>query len=369
MNARAGRACTPTPPAIARRPSPAPERRAGCWASSRIVALAAWLLPTMRATSTGTRCARRWPPTRRPTLAGAVALVAASYPSTAATTCSARRYAHHTAADRHGARRRLRQLCVQPEPRLAGRRRRLSLRLYTQLGCDAAQIGRIDRAEHRDQLVRLAAAGRRRARARQIELPPSCRSAARCRRSASRWRRCRSPTSRRCAARKRREWHGRDHHFRLPAAAHGAAADRRCRPCNWALIGAVVWTLLPAGLSYGTVLATLLERRGGRRDHPRAGRPRRARGGVRRRARLAACRSDHAARGAAGVPRAVLPAAAASPRRRCTWRCEAGARPSREAVSAAGRRSSACSSSRVTPGASSTSFRPLAASRRSPRGR
>ena len=56
---------------------------------------------------------------------------------------------------------------------------------------------------------------------------------------------------------------------------------------NWALIGAIVWMLLPKELSYGTVLATLLSAAIVGAADARAGRARRDRGGVHRRRRLA----------------------------------------------------------------------------------
>jgi uncharacterized membrane protein YbhN (UPF0104 family) len=60
-----------------------------------------------------------------------------------------------------------------------------------------------------------------------------------------------------CAFARRREWHFRGHHFRLP---HGrmAALQLLLSCANWAAIAGVIWVLLPAGLPYGVVLATFL---------------------------------------------------------------------------------------------------------------
>jgi uncharacterized membrane protein YbhN (UPF0104 family) len=55
----------------------------------------------------------------------------------------------------------------------------------------------------------------------------------------------------------RREWRWRDHRFVLPSGRM-ALAQLALSSLNWALIGAVVWLLLPDTLGYGTVLATHL---------------------------------------------------------------------------------------------------------------
>jgi uncharacterized membrane protein YbhN (UPF0104 family) len=60
-----------------------------------------------------------------------------------------------------------------------------------------------------------------------------------------------------CFRSKRREWHWRQHRFVLPSGRL-ALAQLALSSLNWALIGAVVWTLLPANLGFGTVLATHL---------------------------------------------------------------------------------------------------------------
>lgn len=60
-----------------------------------------------------------------------------------------------------------------------------------------------------------------------------------------------------CFLSKRREWHWRDHEFVLPAGAL-AAAQLAISSVNWALIGGVIWMLLPGEIGYGSVLATLL---------------------------------------------------------------------------------------------------------------
>jgi uncharacterized membrane protein YbhN (UPF0104 family) len=60
-----------------------------------------------------------------------------------------------------------------------------------------------------------------------------------------------------CWRARRREWHWRGHHFRLPNARM-ALAQMGASALNWALIGGVIWALLPGGVPYVTVLATLL---------------------------------------------------------------------------------------------------------------
>lgn len=60
-----------------------------------------------------------------------------------------------------------------------------------------------------------------------------------------------------CFLSKRRTWRWRTHAFELPAGWL-ALAQLGLSSFNWALIGAIVWVLLPPGLSYGSVLATLL---------------------------------------------------------------------------------------------------------------
>ena len=60
-----------------------------------------------------------------------------------------------------------------------------------------------------------------------------------------------------CFFSKRREWHWRKHEFVLPSGSL-ALAQLALSSFNWSLIGAIVWMLLPSGLSYGSVLVTLL---------------------------------------------------------------------------------------------------------------
>jgi hypothetical protein len=60
-----------------------------------------------------------------------------------------------------------------------------------------------------------------------------------------------------CARTRRRELHLRGQHFRVPSA-RTALTQVALSSFNWALIGAVVWLLLPAGVSYLRALATLL---------------------------------------------------------------------------------------------------------------
>jgi glycosyltransferase 2 family protein len=60
-----------------------------------------------------------------------------------------------------------------------------------------------------------------------------------------------------CFMSERREWHWRSHELVLPSGPL-ALAQLALSSVNWMLIGTIVWTLLPAGVSYGSALATLL---------------------------------------------------------------------------------------------------------------
>jgi uncharacterized membrane protein YbhN (UPF0104 family) len=60
-----------------------------------------------------------------------------------------------------------------------------------------------------------------------------------------------------CFRARRREWRWRQHRFELPSGPL-ALAQLALSALNWALIGAVVWQLMPAALDYGQVLATHL---------------------------------------------------------------------------------------------------------------
>jgi glycosyltransferase 2 family protein len=60
-----------------------------------------------------------------------------------------------------------------------------------------------------------------------------------------------------CFWSRRRTWRWRTHEFVLPAGTL-ALAQLALSSFNWSLIGAIVWVLLPAGLGYGSVLVTLL---------------------------------------------------------------------------------------------------------------
>lgn len=60
-----------------------------------------------------------------------------------------------------------------------------------------------------------------------------------------------------CFRARRREWRWRRHRFKLPSGPL-ALAQVGASALNWALIGAVVWQLMPDALSYGQVLATQL---------------------------------------------------------------------------------------------------------------
>jgi uncharacterized membrane protein YbhN (UPF0104 family) len=60
-----------------------------------------------------------------------------------------------------------------------------------------------------------------------------------------------------CFWSKRRSWRWRTHEFELTTGPL-ALAQLALSSFNWALIGTIVWVLLPAGLSYGSVLVTLL---------------------------------------------------------------------------------------------------------------
>ncbi len=60
-----------------------------------------------------------------------------------------------------------------------------------------------------------------------------------------------------CFLSKRREWHWRSHEFTLPSGRL-ALAQLALSSLNWSLIACIVWLLLPKELSFGAVLATLL---------------------------------------------------------------------------------------------------------------
>jgi uncharacterized membrane protein YbhN (UPF0104 family) len=60
-----------------------------------------------------------------------------------------------------------------------------------------------------------------------------------------------------CAFARRREWHFRGHHFRLPGGRM-AVLQLLLSCANWSAIAGVIWVLLPPGLPYGVVLATFL---------------------------------------------------------------------------------------------------------------
>jgi uncharacterized membrane protein YbhN (UPF0104 family) len=60
-----------------------------------------------------------------------------------------------------------------------------------------------------------------------------------------------------CFFAKRREWAWREHRFTLPSGRL-ALAQLGLSSLNWALIGAIVWQLMPRELGFGTVLATQL---------------------------------------------------------------------------------------------------------------
>jgi glycosyltransferase 2 family protein len=132
------------------------------------------------------------------------------------------------------------------------------LRLYSKLGLDAAQIGRLivlSLVTNWSGWLLLAGVT---FALRQIELPPAF------------------PVSvgllqalglamvalplayvAACFFAKRREWAWRAHRFALPSGRL-ALAQLGLSSLNWALIGAIVWQLMPRELSFGTVLATQL---------------------------------------------------------------------------------------------------------------
>jgi glycosyltransferase 2 family protein len=60
-----------------------------------------------------------------------------------------------------------------------------------------------------------------------------------------------------CFFAKRREWAWREHRFTLPSGRL-ALAQVGASSLNWALIGAIVWQLMPRELGFGKVLATQL---------------------------------------------------------------------------------------------------------------
>jgi glycosyltransferase 2 family protein len=132
------------------------------------------------------------------------------------------------------------------------------LRLYTRLGLRAAEVVRIillSLATNWSGWLLLAGAT---LTTRQLELPPSFELGAGALQalgvvmaSAS------LGYVALCAFSRRREFRIRHHRFTLPNARM-AAIQVGLGALNWALMAVVVWTLMPDGIGYGMVLATLL---------------------------------------------------------------------------------------------------------------
>ncbi len=132
------------------------------------------------------------------------------------------------------------------------------LRLYSKLGLPAAQIGRLIVAS----LVTnwsgwLLLAGATFA-LRQIALPPSFAMSAGLLQALG-VAMVALPLAyvAACFFARRREWAWREHRFTLPSGRL-ALAQLGLSSLNWALIGAIVWQLMPRELGFGTVLATQL---------------------------------------------------------------------------------------------------------------
>ena len=121
----------------------------GCWSSQARAIDWGEVLDCARASCPRRRC---WP---------AAALAACSFALYSSFDLLGRRYTGHTLRHRHGDGRHLHQLRLQPEPRLAGRRRRLPLPALFAAGPGQRDHHARARLQHADQLARLPAAGRR----------------------------------------------------------------------------------------------------------------------------------------------------------------------------------------------------------------
>ena len=132
------------------------------------------------------------------------------------------------------------------------------LRLYTKLGLDNAQIARVialSLVTNWSGWLLLAGAT---FAARQVQLPESFPISATTLQAIG-FMMVALPLAyvALCFFSKMREWQWRDHRFLLPGGRL-ALAQLGLSSLNWALMGTIVWLLLPKELSYGTVLATLL---------------------------------------------------------------------------------------------------------------
>lgn len=132
------------------------------------------------------------------------------------------------------------------------------LRLYSKLGLDAAQIGRLialSLVTNWSGWLLLAGAT---FALRQIALPPSFPLPAGLLQALGiAMLALPLAYAAACFFARRREWSWRGHHFALPSGRL-ALAQIGASSLNWALIGAVVWQLMPRELGFGTVLATQL---------------------------------------------------------------------------------------------------------------
>lgn len=223
-----------------------------------LVALAAWLLwdllrdvdwREVRATLAGYPAG---------VLAGAAAFVAASYLLYGGYELLARRYTHHLLPARtvmaiafvvYAS-----NLSLGPIVGSVG----LRLRLYHRYGLRTAQVARIvglGLVTNWSGYLLLAGAV---LAARQVQLPPSLALGEGALQAIGALMMA-LPLAYgvACARARRRDWHLRGHHFRLP---HGGMASLQLllSCANWAAIAGVIWMLLPEGLSYGVVLATFL---------------------------------------------------------------------------------------------------------------
>ena len=223
-----------------------------------IVALAAWLLLRLLRDVDWNEVLATLAAYPMITLVGAVVLVACSYLLYGAYDLLGRHYTHHTLSRRTTASIAFVayacNLNLGPIVGAVG----LRLRLYTRYGLRAAQVARIVGLSFVTNWSGYLLLGGAVLALRQVELPPSMSIGTGALQVLGVLMMA-LPVAYvvACARSKRREWHVRGHHFRLPAAGT-AALQVACACTNWAVIAGVIWALLPAQVPYGTVLATFL---------------------------------------------------------------------------------------------------------------
>jgi uncharacterized membrane protein YbhN (UPF0104 family) len=252
----------PAAHADAHRPARRRHRQAWKWLGrvfiAVIVALAAWLLLRLLRDVDWNEVMLTLAAYPATTLASAAVLVACSYLLYGAYDLLGRHYTHHTLSRRTTAAIAFVayacNLNLGPIVGAVG----LRLRLYMRYGVRAAQVARIVGLSFVTNWSGYLLLGGAVLALRQFELPPSMAIGTGALQVLGVLMMA-LPLAYvvACARSRRREWHVRGHHFRLPAA-HTAALQVACACANWAAIAGVIWALLPAHVAYGTVLATFL---------------------------------------------------------------------------------------------------------------